>query len=916
MANHHPSPTMQMQMHHGPPGPPGPPPASMSSWNQQRQAFMSLTENVWIGIGSVSELMGNHNEALEAYERALAANPNSVTAMNAASLVLRTREDFPKASEYLQRILKIEPANGEAWGSLGHCFLMMEDLQQAYAAYQAALVNLPNPKEPRLWYGIGILYDRYGSLDHAEEAFSQVMAMDPNFDKAHEIYFRLGIIYKQQHKYQQSLDCFRYIVNSPPTPLTEEDIWFQIGHVHEQQKDYDGAKQAYERVLQRDPKHAKVLQQLGWLHHQQSNSVASQEKAIEYLNQSVAADQTDAQSWYLLGRCYMQLQKYPKAYEAYQQAVYRDGRNPTFWCSIGVLYYQINQYRDALDAYSRAIRLNPFISEVWYDLGTLYESCNNQISDALDAYQRAAELDPNNPHIKTRLQLLRSGQANGGAPPGSVPMPTDIHPQTYNASGAVGPPGPQWAGSGSGQPPHQPPQPMHNGGPGPGQGANSWSGRISDINPPPQPPNPYASGQDREPFRGPAPPLPRQPSPRQEQQMRPYQEARAPEPLRRGPTPPQAHYAPPPPPPQQPHQPHPQQQLQQGPQPPREGGSGTRVRNPNYANPQNVVPSNSGPGPNGPPPPNAMMHFNNSPRTDGRPPHMHENRMPSPKSAYPQHQPPYPPHGEQGGPGGPEPGPPHPPQPGMAGEPPHQREHDPRPPSVGPKRMREWEDDREVKKPATEETRVRMDDHRHRRPSMTPPRMEPPYARRNSSEARRFDERRMEDSRRVEEQRRAEEQRRMEDMRRAEEQRHQNEGYHPSEAAHHPQSHSAPAHLPPMQQGSAPMQNLIHEQGHGPQQPVPGPQQQGPGPAHQPAPEDRRMDHPPAQHPPIVNEPERAARKMDVDEDYDDSGEEDKKGGIIPGPSSGSGPAANESKNGASTSGSFNGIMGQKSESN
>lgn len=61
-------------------------------------------------------------------------------------------------------------------------------------------------QEPKLWYGIGILYDRYGSLEYAEEAFSQVMRMQPDFEKANEIYFRLGIIYKQQQKYQQSLE--------------------------------------------------------------------------------------------------------------------------------------------------------------------------------------------------------------------------------------------------------------------------------------------------------------------------------------------------------------------------------------------------------------------------------------------------------------------------------------------------------------------------------------------------------------------------------------------------------------------------------------------------------------------------------------------------------------------------------------
>ncbi|KAJ3340086.1 glucose repression mediator protein [Gonapodya sp. JEL0774] len=457
------------------------------------QRLTTMNEQTWLSIGTLAESMNDPDRAMAAFESALRHNPYSVPALTQIAALCRAREQYPRAVEYFNRVLSVDQGNGEVWGALGHCYLMQDDLQKAYQAYQQALYHLPNPKEPKLWYGIGILYDRYGSYDHAEEAFAAVIRMEPKFEKANEIYFRLGIIYKQQSKFDLSLQCFRYILGNPPKPLTEMDIWFQIGHVHEQQKDFDSARGAYERVLAENPTHAKVLQQLGWLYHQQSSSFVNQELAVSFLTRSLESDAGDAQTWYLLGRCFMAQQKFNKAYDAYQQAVYRDGRNPTFWCSIGVLYYQINQYRDALDAYSRAIRLNPYISEVWYDLGTLYESCNNQISDAMDAYKRALELDPNNPHVKQRLQLLEQGAHNVVPPAG----PQDrVNPMAFQSqqhpNGAQGPQGQPWG----------PPQQI------PGYSRVNGSGGPGSNHQSPLPPQRGPSGPLSEPRWNSNPPMP------------------------------------------------------------------------------------------------------------------------------------------------------------------------------------------------------------------------------------------------------------------------------------------------------------------------------------------------------------------------------------------------------------------------
>jgi general transcriptional corepressor CYC8 len=112
--------------------------------------------------------MGDLDGALQAYEHALRHNQWSVLAMTGIATILRTREQFAKAVDYLQNILKIDANNGEIWGSLGrsqdsqnlhkahmlvtgHCHLMMDNLQEAYTSYQQALYYLRDPKVQHLY---------------------------------------------------------------------------------------------------------------------------------------------------------------------------------------------------------------------------------------------------------------------------------------------------------------------------------------------------------------------------------------------------------------------------------------------------------------------------------------------------------------------------------------------------------------------------------------------------------------------------------------------------------------------------------------------------------------------------------------------------------------------------------------------
>jgi glucose repression mediator protein len=178
----------------------------------EQQRLAKANEVAWLQVAALAEEVNDLQKASDAYKHVLEQNDRNVHALLQLASISRMQERFNDAVEYLNRILKIDGSSGEVHGAIGHCYLtlsqraegipaILECLKSCNDAYQEASRHLGAYNDPNLWYGIGLLYERYGALmdsgstqrecyQAAEEALRCVLQEAPHFEKRAEILYR------------------------------------------------------------------------------------------------------------------------------------------------------------------------------------------------------------------------------------------------------------------------------------------------------------------------------------------------------------------------------------------------------------------------------------------------------------------------------------------------------------------------------------------------------------------------------------------------------------------------------------------------------------------------------------------------------------------------------------------------------
>ncbi|CAG9334840.1 unnamed protein product [Blepharisma stoltei] len=349
-----------------------------------------------------------NGEEIEELEKELKENPNNIGALSELAQWYASHGDYTSACQHYEKIVRVDDQNGKAWTALGHCYLLKGDYQKCFTVYQTAIRTCEDSKDPQLWYGIGLLYSKFDSFDHAESAFQSVLRYDSNFDQKHEVLYRLGIIYKHKKEYSTAINHFRNAIYCEKiTSAKKIDAMCHIGSCLEHENKFDDAVQIYKEALELDQNSFKTREYLGFALMNQK----LYEEALEILTQALEFSKENCLEtgdiYYLIGRCHLEMKDFVSGQEAFQKAIYKNPSVYIYWTSIGILYALANQPQDAFECFVKASNINQDSGDVWFNMGILYEQCK-QKQEACLAYQRSYTLNVANTHAMERKLKLQS----------------------------------------------------------------------------------------------------------------------------------------------------------------------------------------------------------------------------------------------------------------------------------------------------------------------------------------------------------------------------------------------------------------------------------------------------------------------------------------------------------------------------
>jgi tetratricopeptide (TPR) repeat protein len=366
-------------------------------------------------MGNINKKAGAYPKAIEYYQKALSIDPKKVSILSDLAQCQAKNGNTNEAVISYEQAVAMNADAVEEYKNLGDLYMQQNKANQSIAMYKKFLEKRPSNSRVAL-----IVADHQNNQKNYEEAmkyygmvngadaksadflfkYAQSCYNAKNFKKASEVLLLLAkltpldpevfkmlydIAIKDNAKKDASVYLKKYLSLKPADAAAQKNL----GDIYYEEKNADGALAAYGAALKADP----VIKGFYKRYVELVTTNGTPENVVAALKGAMAAGEADASMYMTLGNVYKTAANYPKAIEMYNKAMQLDPRSNEALSALAFCQAKNGDLKNATISYEQVVALNPQDIKEYRALANLYAK-QNKNDQAMSMYKKCLEKNP------------------------------------------------------------------------------------------------------------------------------------------------------------------------------------------------------------------------------------------------------------------------------------------------------------------------------------------------------------------------------------------------------------------------------------------------------------------------------------------------------------------------------------------
>jgi tetratricopeptide (TPR) repeat protein len=307
----------------------------------------ALQPDVYAYLGSLLGQQGRWQEAVEAYERALAAGDADPVIHLGLGEAYSRRGDYEAAERSLVTYLKQKPEDEDAKVLLAKVYRDRKSYSEAIELLKE-LVRA-NPQELKGFFALADTYERAKMSKEAAAVYEQICALAPDNREAH---YKRGVLYFTLKQYDRAAAAFSQAASIDTKDIDSREYLLRI---YQDQKNLGQALAVLEGLIELRPTH--------WDYYPRAFALYDRLRAYDEMTKTFARAVERAQDRgdlrFYLGVSYEKRGLLVQAGEQLEAAVKLSPRNKDYLTHLAAVHERLGEVDVALAAYQKVLELDP-----------------------------------------------------------------------------------------------------------------------------------------------------------------------------------------------------------------------------------------------------------------------------------------------------------------------------------------------------------------------------------------------------------------------------------------------------------------------------------------------------------------------------------------------------------------------------